>query len=153
MLEHHFYLTSFGSTVATTISYSVTSAFLLYHQSFTAVSDGIPGTSFGAPPASFKVDGISSSSTLNRSPLPLETDFESAWSPRQADVPFVSAYRPLPSAAVDALPCSDVDIPDVSDTSQGSPSSTILDPHPPSTSADSIPYSFHFNNQSTSPPS
>lgn len=110
-------------------------------------------TSFHAPPASSKVDRVSSSSTLNRSPLPLETDSESARSPRQADVPFVFAYRPLSSAAIDALPCSYVDVPDVSDTFKGSKSSTILDPHSSSTSPDSISYSFHFNSKSTSPTS
>jgi len=102
---------------------------------------------------SFKVDRVSSSNALKRSPLPPETDSEIAWSPRQADVPFIPADRPLPSAAIDALPCFNVDVPDVSDTFQGSKSSTILDPHSSSTSADSISYSFQFDNKSTSPTS
>lgn len=104
------------------------------------------------PPASFEVNAISSPGTLYWSPLPLETDVESARSPRQADVPFLSAYRPLPSTPIDSLPFSNVDIPNVSDASQWSPSSEVLDPHPSPASADSISYSFHFENQPTSPP-
>ena len=59
----------------------------------------------------------------------------------------------MSSAAIDALPCSNVDVPDVSNTFQGSKSSTILDLHSSSASADSITYSFHFNSKSTSPTS
>lgn len=94
---------------------------------------------------------IAPSSALYRPPFPSEADPESTRISRQTDEAFISAYRPLSSTVVDALPSHNVDVQNAAYAFERPPSSTILELHSSSTSTDSVFDSFDFNVPLASP--